>query len=175
MCEPVGQGADEIAGGRGKGGFGALGDGVDSELVGDRKLVELGDDGRNALGQFGGEEVEIVEDGRETEEEEDAHDEGHSDDQKEDGGRAGGVAVVEFDGGDAIDDGHQDCCEEGADIDDQQFFLQGPGQGKEEEDADGEKNVAAYVSAGLVGVGDDGGRWGCQRVLLGEVGCRKCA
>jgi hypothetical protein len=76
------------------------------------------------------------------------------------------MATAELDGGDAPDGGHQNCCEEGADVDDQQFFLQVPGKGEEKEDADGEEDVAAYGPAGLVGVGDEGGWWSSQRDLL---------
>jgi hypothetical protein len=82
---------------------------------------------------------------------------------------------VEFDGGDAVDDGRQDSGEKRADVDDEQFFLERPGEGEEKEDADGEENVAAYCSAGLIRIGDEGWRWGGQRVLLREVGCRKFA
>lgn len=49
MCEPVGQRCDEIASSGGEGGFDTLGDGVDAEIADDGKLVEFGDDGRNAL------------------------------------------------------------------------------------------------------------------------------
>ena len=72
-----------------------------------------------------------MEDGWQADDEKNDHDEGHTGDEEEDGGGAGGVAVVVFDGGNAIDYGHQDCCEERADVDDQQLFLQVPGQGEE--------------------------------------------
>ncbi len=49
--------------------------------------------------------------------------------------------------GDASDGGHQDDSEERADVEDQQLFLEGPGEGEEEEDADGEEDVAADVAA----------------------------
>ncbi len=115
-----------------------------------------------------------MEDGREADDEKDDHDEGHTGDEEEDGGGAGGVATLKLDGGDAVYCGHQDCREERADVDDQQFFLQVPGKSEEEEDADGEEDVAAYVLAGLVGVGDEGGRWGGQRdLLLRNSGCAR--
>lgn len=50
MCEPVGYGADEIAGGGGEGAFCALDDGVDAKFVGDGKSIELGNNSRNSLG-----------------------------------------------------------------------------------------------------------------------------
>ena len=40
------------------------------------------------------------------------------------------MAAVEIKGGDAPDGGHQNCGEERADVDDQQLFLQVPGQGE---------------------------------------------
>ena len=80
---------------------------------------------------------------------------------------------MELEAGDAVDGGHQDGGEERADVDDQEFFLEGPGEGEEEEDADGEEDVAAYVSAGLVWSGMRVWRWGGQRVLLlRKVGMR---
>jgi hypothetical protein len=50
--------------------------------------------------------------------------------------------------GDAVDGGHEDDGEEGADIEDQQLFLEGPGEGEAEEDDKTEDNVAADGGAG---------------------------
>ena len=51
--------------------------------------------------------------------------------------------------GDAVDGGHQDDGEEGADVEDLELFAELPGEGEQEQDADGEEDVAADVGAGL--------------------------
>ena len=48
---------------------------------------------------------------------------------------------------DASDGGHEDDSEEGADVEDEELFPEGPGEGEEEKDTDGEENVAAYRGA----------------------------
>ena len=50
--------------------------------------------------------------------------------------------------GDARDGGHENDSEEGADVDDEELFLEGPGEGEKEEDYDAEEKVAADFSAG---------------------------
>jgi hypothetical protein len=58
------------------------------------------------------------------------------------------AADVEF--GDARDDGHENNCEEGADVEDQEFFFEGPCEGEEEEDRDREEDIATDCGAGAL-------------------------
>jgi hypothetical protein len=44
---------------------------------------------------------------------------------------------------DAGDGGHENDSEEGADVEDQELFLEGVGEGEEQKDGDGKENVAA--------------------------------
>ena len=64
------------------------------------------------------------------------------------------------------DGGHEDDGEERRDVEDEQLFLEGPGEGEEEKDADAEEDVAADGYAGffLASVECDG--WGGQLALL---------
>ena len=66
--------------------------------------------------------------------------------------------------------GHEDNGEERADVEDHQLFLDGPGEGEEKQDADGEENVAADVGTGpqLVG-GEVAGVGGGQRRSPGRL------
>jgi hypothetical protein len=50
--------------------------------------------------------------------------------------------------GDVGDGGHKNDSEEGADVEDDDLFAEGPGEGEKEEDADAEDDVAADFSAG---------------------------
>jgi hypothetical protein len=68
--------------------------------------------------------------------------------------------------GDAGDDRHQDDGEEGADVEDQQLFLEGPGEGEKEQDDDAEKDIATSRSSGLPLVGGQVREYGRQLVLL---------
>lgn len=104
--------------------------------------------------------------GRQADDKKDDHDEGYADDEEEDGSGTRGASVIEFDSRDAVDDGHQDSSEECADVDDQEFFLEGPGQGEEEQNAYGKDDVAADGPVGFVRIGNEGGRLGGQRALL---------
>ena len=61
------------------------GDGVDAELVGVGEVLEAGDDGGDAGGQVGGELVEIADDGRQAEGEEEGDGEEGEAEQKRDG------------------------------------------------------------------------------------------
>jgi hypothetical protein len=45
--------------------------------------------------------------------------------------------------GDAADDGHENDGEEGADVEDQELFPEGPSEAEKEEDRDSEEDVAA--------------------------------
>jgi hypothetical protein len=67
---------------------------------------------------------------------------------------------------DAPDGGHEDDSEEGADVKDEELFLEGPGEGEKQEDADAEEDVAADLAAGLLLVGGEVRRRGGQRALL---------
>jgi hypothetical protein len=72
--------------------------------------------------------------------------------------------------GDAGDDRHQDDGEEGADVEDLEFFAELPGEAEEEKDADGEQDVAACGYARLFCALCVGG-W----VGLGKACGRQCA
>ncbi len=56
---------------------------------------------------------------------------------------------------DASDDGHENDGEEGADVEDQELFFEGPGEGEKEQDGDCEEDVAADRSAGALFVGGE--------------------
>ena len=62
--EPVGKGVEEVAGGSGEGFLRTLRGGVDTEAVGERKLLDLGDELRDAGGGVRDELAEIAGDGR---------------------------------------------------------------------------------------------------------------
>jgi hypothetical protein len=52
--------------------------------------------------------------------------------------------------GDAGDGGHEDDSEERADVEDQDLFLEGPGEGEQEKNSDRKEDVAADFSAGAL-------------------------
>jgi len=171
--EPERKRGEEIAGGGGESGFGALDDGVEAEPVGEGDFFDLCDYLRDSLGKFGGEVAEVAQDRRQAGGEEEGEDESDGDDENEDANSAGGVIAAEVEFGDEFDGGHEDDGEESADVEDQELFLEGPGKGQEEEDGDGEEDVAADFGAGLllVGVEVAGGGIG-QRGSPGTgVGC----
>jgi hypothetical protein len=68
--------------------------------------------------------------------------------------------------GDAVDDGHEDDSEETADVEDQQLLLEGPGEGEEKQDDDGEEDIAADGCSGLLLVRGEVWEYGAQLVLL---------
>ena len=79
---------------------------------------------------------------------------------------------------DAAYEGHENDSEQGADVEDEELFPEGPGEGEEEEDCDAEEDVAADFSAGSLLVG--GEVFGCGAGQLGSpcwlrvltVGCK---
>ena len=77
---------------------------------------------------------------------------------------------------DAGDGGHENDSEEGADVEDEELFLEGPGEGEKEEDADAEEDVAADFGAGAFLVRGEGLRvrgWSAGVSLrMLTVGCR---
>ena len=74
-----------------------------------------------------------------------------ADDENDDGdGAAGLVAAEEVDCGDAVDDGHQDDGEEGADVEDFELFGELPGEEQGYEHAEGKEDVAVDANALLV-------------------------
>jgi hypothetical protein len=146
--EPFGEGGNEIGGGRGDAAFGALGDGVDAEFVGERKLFDLRDDAGDALGQVGGEAAEVAEDGRQSSGEEGRQEEAGDDDEDDDGDAAGGMVATDSGLPDALDDGHEDDGEEGADVEDLDLFGEGPREGEHEKNGDGEEDVAVDFDTG---------------------------
>ncbi len=94
-----------------------------------RRLMR-GDHVGDALGEFVGEVIEVAEDGREASGEEEGEDGGDGGDQKDNGDAAGRLVAAEIEPGDAADSGHEDDCEESADVEDQKLFLEGPGEGR---------------------------------------------
>ena len=80
--------------------------------------------------------------------------------------------------GDEGDDGRENDSEEGADVEDEELFPEGPGEGEKEEDRDAEEDVAADFIAGSLFVG--GEVFGCGAGQLGSpcwlrvltVGCK---
>jgi hypothetical protein len=49
---------------------------------------------------------------------------------------------------DAIDDGHQNGSEEGADVNKEDFFSQQPGETERQQDTEGEENISANDVSG---------------------------
>ena len=166
--EPERYVGEEVAGSGVEGADGALGDGVKAEPVGEGNSFEPGGDVGNALREVVGELAEVAQDGRETGGEEEGEDAGDGDDQKDDGDGARGMVAAQVETSDASDGGHEDDSEEGADVEDQELFPEGPGEGEKQEDRDAEEDVAADFSTGsfLVG-GEVFGRGVGQRILLG--------
>ena len=158
---PVGEGGEEVGDGGGEGVFGALGDGIDAELVGERKALETGDDGRNAGGQVLGELVEVADDGWKCDEEEEGKREEDATEQKHDGDAARDVArAAQLEVPDAVDGGHQHDGEERADVDEGENLAQTPGKGESKQYSDSEEDVAADGEAVLLGRGWLRGRQG---------------
>jgi hypothetical protein len=164
--EPEGDVGEEIAGGGVECADGALGDGVGSEAVGEGNLANFLGDLGDALGELVGELAEVAEDGREAGGEEECEDAGYADDQKDDGCCARGMVAAEIEFCDAGDGGHEDDSEEGADVEHEELFLEGPGKGEEEQDRDAEEDVAADFIAGSLLVG--GEVFGCGAGQLGS-------
>lgn len=146
--EPEGQRGEEVAGGGVKGPNGALGDGVDSEPVGEGDFLDFGDDVRNSCRKIVREAAKVAQYRWKASGEEESNDEGDGDDEENNGYGAGRMIAAKVDLGDASDGGHEDDSEEGADVEDQKLFLYGPGEGEEEKDADREEDVAANCGAG---------------------------
>ncbi len=145
--EPEGDVGEEIAGGGIEGADGALGDGFNAEPVGEGNSFELGDDVGNALGQFVGELAEVVHDRRQAGGEEEREDAGDADDQEDDCYCAGRMIVAQVELSDAGDERRENDSEERADVDDQELFLEGPGEGEEQEDEDAKDDMTADFSA----------------------------
>ena len=103
------------------------------------------------LGEIGGELAQVVHDRGQAEAEEEREGEENDGDKNDDCDSAGGTIAADGDFGDAVDGGHQDDGEEGADVEDLELLAEFPGEGEQEEDADGEEDVAAGVGAGLFG------------------------
>jgi hypothetical protein len=146
--EPERQRGDEVAGRGVKGPGGALGDGVDTEPVGEGDSFDFGDDLGDALREFFGEAAEVAQDGGKARGEEERENKGDRDDQEDDGNGARRTVPAKIELGEAGDGGHEDDSEEAADVEDQQLFLDGPGESEKKEDDDAEENVTADFSAG---------------------------
>jgi hypothetical protein len=103
--EPVGEGGEEVAGGCGGGAFGADGDVVDAEFVGEGESFDLGDDLGDALGEVGEELAQVAEDGGQGDGEEEAEGESDSGDEEDDGDGAVGTPVADPELADEVDQG----------------------------------------------------------------------
>ncbi len=172
--EPVGKGGKEISGCCIDCSGCALGEGVDAELVGQGKLLDLVDDPWDALWEFAGKVAEIAEDGGKAGGEKECQDGGDGDDQEDDGNGPGGLVATKFELGDASYGGHEYDREESTDVEDQQLFLESPGEGKKKNDSEDEEDVAARDGPGLLFVRSEVfGSWGGQLDSPGmlTVGC----
>jgi hypothetical protein len=126
--EPVGEGGKEIAGSGIEGSEGAMGEGVDVELVGEGEFADFRDDFGDALGKVGGEVAEIAQDRRKADGEEEREDEENDEDEDDDGDCARGLVVADFDLCDAAYGRHENDGEESADVEDEEFFFEGVGE-----------------------------------------------
>jgi hypothetical protein len=126
------------------------------------------------LWKFSGEVAEVAQDGRKAGGEEDCEDKQDGDDEEDDGDGTRGVVSAKAVPGDVRDGGHENDSEKGADVKNDEFFAEGPGEDEKEEDRDAEEDVAADFGAGSLLVRGEvfGGGLG-QRVLLGfgTAGC----
>jgi hypothetical protein len=136
--EPEGYRGKEIAGGGVEGAHGALGDGVNAEPVGERDSFEFGDDVGDALRELVGELAQVADDGRQAGGEEEREDGGDADDQQADGDGSRGTVAADVELRDARDGRHENYGKEGADVENQKLFFEGPGEGEEEQDGDRE-------------------------------------
>jgi hypothetical protein len=141
--EPVGQGGHQVTGSRGKCALGALGDLIDTEAVGDGRLVQPLHHLAEAGGELGGELVEIVQHRRKPDGQEDAKNQTNSGDNQEDSSRFGGPSSADVGVHDAIDNGHQHGRKERADVDQNEFLRQQINQAKAQQKGEGEEDVAA--------------------------------
>jgi hypothetical protein len=100
------------------------------------------------LREFRGEIAEVAQYRRKARGEEERQNAGDGDNQDDDGNAARRMVAAKVEPGDAGDGGHEDDREEGADVEDQDLFLECPRKRKEEKYGDGEENVAADGCAG---------------------------
>ena len=87
--------------------------------------------------------------------EEDGEDSSDGADEKDDGDAAGGLVVTDLQLLDARDCGHEDDGKETADVEDQQLFLESPGEGEQDDDSEEEEDVAAGLGSGFFLVGGE--------------------
>ena len=69
------------------------------------------------------------------------------------------MVAANADLGDAVDSRHENDSEEGADVEDEELFLERPGKSEEEKDGDSEEDVAADGCAGSLLVGSEVFGW----------------
>lgn len=100
-----------------------------------------------------GELAEVMHDGRQASGEEEREDAGDADDQEDDCYGAGRMIPAQVETSDAGDERHENDSEERADVENQELFLEGPGEGEEQEDDDAKDDVTADFSAGSLLVG----------------------
>ena len=94
--------------------------------------MEFGDYARDALGELGGEVAEVAEDGRQAGGEEERENDEDGGDEDDDGDGARRLVVADFELGDAVDGGHEDYGEQSANVEDEEFFLEGVSEGQKQ-------------------------------------------
>jgi hypothetical protein len=145
--EPGGQRGEEIPGSGGESALGALGEGFKADAIGHGDLLQTGDNDGDALGEVVRELAEVAENGGKSKGEEEGEGKDDADEEDEDCDGAGGRSASDAEGGDAVDNRHQDDGEEGADVEDEKLMAELPGQGNQEKGDKGEDDVAADVGA----------------------------
>ena len=83
-------------------------------------------------GNSGGEVTEVAQDGGQTGGEEERENDEDGGDEDDDGDGARRLVVADFELGDAVDGGHENDSEESADVEDEEFFLEGVGEGQKQ-------------------------------------------
>ena len=94
--------------------------------------------------------MQVANDRREAEDEDQGEAEDDGDEQKQDGQAARDMAfTAKIEAHDGVDDGHEDHGEERADIDQKHNIAQPPRERKRQQDAEGEEDVSTDGAGGL--------------------------
>ncbi len=174
MGEPVGKGAEEIAGGGSEGILGAGGGFIEADVVGEREAFGAGDEGRDAGGRICDEGAEIADNGRKGDREEEEQREGEDGDEKEDSDAAARGPVADAHGLETPDDGHEDDGEEGADVENLKLFHQVPSERENKKYREEEEDVAVDLLDALGRFDGGQGGFGCYgRGIHQVVGCKQ--
>jgi hypothetical protein len=124
-----------------------LGEGFKADAIGHGDILQTGDNDGDALGEVVRELAEVAENGGKSKGEEEGEGKDDADEEDEDCDGAGGRSASDAEGGDAVDNRHQDDGEEGADVEDEKLMAELPGQGNQEKGDKGEDDVAADIGA----------------------------